>query len=402
MREKRCVARWISMVVVCMLVLSGCGTEEADNESQHIMMSGKEESGRYKVSEINVPDPLDPQNKDGSDYQGEDFEGFVNDLQGKPALYYHTFTLEGEEYFASVTRWALSDTNEWKVEELCENSMSEFLNQKYEQVVLWKWFRIEKFRRGDDGSLYALFTYCIPDTVQEGETTTELETYKYSVLQIDEDNDQIFEIPLSDFDYSEEVRFRMDNDVPLGRDFTDYHVFEDGRILFLYTESGGEYGKIVDGETGQTMEELGNIVNGRRRFAFGESEIIFFSGENKQFRVLAIPDLKEDNTFGSTLSDDVSGKEWCYGMNPDTWELFLCNETGIYSAVSYLDSDEVECLTANTDLSALDPVVAGEANIKDFLVGENNDFYVCLMSTTESAGGVDENSYEIVHYEKEQ
>lgn len=397
MGKKMCMTRWISIFLVCILALSGCGTGEADNGQQEIVIPEEENVGRYKVSEISVPDPLLPINSDASDYQGDSFEGFSSDPQGKPALYYNTFTIESEEYFASLTRWALTDTNEWKSEELCENSLGEFLNQKYEQVG-WKRFQMDRFRRGDDGSLYAFFTYCVSETSQDEGGKMEMETYKYSILQIDEENDQIFEIPLADFSYSEEVRFRMNEGVPVGIDLTDYHVFEDGRILLIYTESGGEYGKIVDGETGQTLEEMGNIVNGRKEFAFGESEIIFFSGENKQFRVLSIPELKEDNTFGSALSEEVTGKEWCYYTNPDTWELFLCNGTGIYSAVSYLDSDEVECLTTNTDISALDPVVSGDEYINDFFAGEENDFYICLVSYDDST---DLSTYELLHYEKE-
>lgn len=320
------------------------------------------------------------------------------------AIYYDTFSIEGEEYFATLTRWTLMETNDWKQEELCENSLSEFLNQKYEQIG-WKWFKLNQFCRGDDGSLYGIFTYCVKEMAKGGEgeesVDTEMETQRYSVLQIDEENDQIFEIPLADFVHTQEVRFRLEEDTASGIDFTDYHIFEDGNILLIYTESGGEYGKLVDGETGQTLQELGNIVNGRKRFAFGENELIFFSGENNQFRVLSIPDLTEDNVFGSQLSEEVTSKEWQYYTNPDTWELFLCNETGVYSAVSYLDSDEVSCLTDHTDLSQLSSVAMDEEHILNFLVGEDTDFYICLTGPWESQEiGLEASQYRLIYYKK--
>lgn len=395
--------KMLAAFLICATALCGCGKEESLQEpAQNITITEEEESGRYEAEEIYMPDSLQPESAEGSDYAGDEFSGVVSDPQGKPAVYYNSFSIEGEEYFATLTRWSLTDANDWKQEELCENSLSEFLNQKYEQIG-WKWFKLNQFRRGDDGSLYGIFTYCIKEISkgEEGEESvdTEMETQKYSVLQIDEENDQIFEIPLVDFVHTQEVRFRLEEDTVSGIDFTDYHIFEDGNVLLIYTESGGEYGKIVDGETGQTLDELGNIVNGRKRFAFGESEIIFFSGENKQFRVLGIPELTEDHTFGSQLSEEVSGKEWHYYTNPDTWELFLCNETGIYSAVSYLDSDDVVCLTKNTDLSDLSQVTMGEENILNFMIGEDSDFYICLTSPW-NENGVEANKYRLIHYKK--
>ena len=391
--------KMISIFLVCLLVLSGCGKEEATQE-QDIVISNEEEGARYEKTELPLPDSLMLENVDGSDYIGNDFDGFVSDLQGRPALYYLTFTIESEEYLATITRWMLTeDGNDWIEEDLCENSLSEFLNQKHEQVE-WKRFTIDQFRRGDDGSLYAIFTYMIKETIEENEEKTEMETQKYSVLQIDEENDRVFEIPLADFIYSAEERYRMDDDMPEGLDFTDYHIFEDGNLLFIYMESGGEYGKIIDGETGQTLTELGNIVNGRKSFTFGESEIIFFSNDIMQFQVLSTPELEEDNTFGAELGEDVLGKEWHYYMNPDTWELYLCNETGVYSAVSYADSDEVECLTTNTDLTDLEALSMGDGNILDFFVGQENDFYVCLIEQTEEYGRTTA-QFRMLHYQKE-
>ncbi len=395
--------RLLAVCLIASFVLCSCGKDDPVQE-QNITITDEEEDGRYEAVEIEMPDPLRPENAQGSDYAGDDFSGVVSDLQGRPAIYYDTFSIEGEEYFATLTRWTLMETNDWKQEELCENSLSEFLNQKYEQIG-WKWFKLNQFCRGDDGSLYGIFTYCVKEMAKGGEgeesVDTEMETQRYSVLQIDEENDQIFEIPLADFVHTQEVRFRLEEDTASGIDFTDYHIFEDGNILLIYTESGGEYGKLVDGETGQTLQELGNIVNGRKRFAFGENELIFFSGENNQFRVLSIPDLTEDNVFGSQLSEEVTSKEWQYYTNPDTWELFLCNETGVYSAVSYLDSDEVSCLTDHTDLSQLSSVAMDEEHILNFLVGEDTDFYICLTGPWESQEiGLKASQYRLIYYKK--
>lgn len=384
--------------MICIMALSGCGGSIAQKENQEMNLAQKEEEARYEMAELTIPDSLMAENAQGSDYIGDSFEGFVSDLQGKPAVYYSNISLEGEEYFSTITRWTL-DGNNWQEDLLCENSFSEFLNQKYEQTS-WKRCQLGKFRRGDNGSLYGVFSYYVTESSEEDGEVTEKKTEKYSILEIDEENDRIFEIPLMDMESvaTEETGFgRRSEEDTIGIDIRDYHAFEDGNILIVYSESGGEYGRIIDGETGYTAKELGNIVNGRRKFAFGESEIVFFSNDVMKFRVLSVPDLEEQNVFGAQLSEEVIGKDWFYYVNPDTWEMFLCNETGVYEALNYQDSDDVECISGNADLEGL---LAEGGQILDFFMGEEEDFYLCLYETTEEYG-VESNQYRMVHYVKE-
>lgn len=384
----------LSILLIGMLVLSGCGKEEKETQGQ-LSVSEEENKVKYEVSELTIPDALQAENAQGSDYVGNDFQGFISDPQGKPALYYCSFSLENEEYSAAVTRWTLAEETDWQDEDLCENSLSEFLNQKYEQVE-WKRFQLDQFRRGDDGSLYGILTYYVKETKEEDGEMTEFETQKFSILELDEENDRVFEIPIADVSSSVEKENRPFGEEPTGIDFTNYHAFEDGNILLIYTESGSENGRMIDGETGQTVHELGNIVNGRRRFAFGESELIFFSNDSMKFQVLSMPDLEEQNVFGSQLNSEIISKDWFFSVNPDTWELFLCNETGVYQATGYQDSDDVTCLTSGTDMSAL---VEGEGMISDFYMADEKDFYVCLQETVEEYG--EETSiYRMLHYQK--
>lgn len=384
----------LSILMVAMLVLAGCGKEEAETEGQ-LSVADDENKVRYELVELPLPDSLMAENSQGSDYAGNNFQGFVSDPQGNPAVYYTTFSIENEEYTAAITRWTLDGENDWQDEDLCENSLSEFLNQKYEQVE-WKRFQLDQFRRGDDGSLYSILTYFIKEKKEENGETTDYETQKFSVIELDEENDRVFEIPIADISYSSEEEDRFRGEDVTGIDFTNYHAFEDGNILLIYTESGSENGILIDGETGQTVHELGNIVNGRRRFAFGESELIFFSNDSMKFQVLSMPDLEEQNMFGSQLSQEVIGKDWYFSVNPDTWELFLCNETGVYQATGYQDADEVQCLTSNTDMSAL---IEGEGLICDFYMADEHDFYVCLQETTEEYGE-ETMMYRMLHYRK--
>lgn len=384
----------LGILLAVLMVLAGCGKEEVKTDGQ-LSVTDDENQIKYELVELPLPDSLMPENSQGSDYIGNDFQGFVSDLQGDPAVYYSTFSLENEEYDAAITRWTLTEGNDWEDEDLCENSLSDFLNRKYEQVE-WKRFSLDKFRRGDDGSLYAVLTYYIKEKKEENGETSDYETQRFSVLEIDEENDRVFEIPINDISYSVEEDGRFRGEEMTGIDFTNYHAFEDGSILLIYAESGSENGKIIDGETGQTIQELGNIVNGRRRFAFGESELVFFSNDSMKFQVLSMPDLEDQSTFGSQLNQEVIGKDWFFSVNPDTWELFLCNETGVYQAVSYQDADDVQCLTSNTDMSAL---TEGGGMICDFYMAEEQDFYVCLQETMEEYG--EESSYyRIFHYRK--
>ncbi len=385
--------RIAGIVLICMMILSACGEEKPEEGKQSIQVEEKEAA--YEVKELSLPESLMTENAQGSDYIGDDFSGFVSDLQGGPAIYYSDFTIENEEYTASITRCALDENKNWESEELCEYSVSEFLNQKYEQVS-WVRCRIQDFRRGDNGSLYAIFVYYVKEDVVVEEETKEMMAEKYSVLEIDEENDSLYEIPLEIGPPPQEIR--GDDWETSVEWISDYHVFEDGSILIISSDNGGNFGYLIDGESGQVSEEVGNIVTGKRRFAFGESEIMFFSNNSNCFEVLSMPDLKKDNTFGSALGEDVLGKDWYFYVNQDTWEAFMCNTGGVYKAVSYQNSDEVECLTERTNM---DDLSDGNANILDFFVGPEEEFYICMVETIEEYG-VEQRQFRIVEYEKEE
>ncbi|MCM1244474.1 MAG: hypothetical protein NC293_02390 [Roseburia sp.] len=385
--------RLVSIMLICVLVLSACGKQETEGEGEKDLQM-KETVEPYQVKEMPLPDPLILDNSDGSDYIGNTFSGFVADLEEKPGIYYSNFSFEAEEYVATISRWSLDEEGNWLSEELCENSLSEFLNQKYEQLE-WQRCKVENFRRGDNGSLYAVFTYYMKETkVVEGEDT-DMIRQKYSILEIDEENDHIFEVPLEIGPAAlNAIGYEWEPAVDwLG----DYHIFEDGSIFILSTDSGGGYGYLVDGETGQVIDEVGNVVTGKRKFAFGESEIIFYSNEKKRFQVLSFPELEEQNTFGSELDDSVLGKEWSFYVNSDTWQVYLCNKSGLYRAAGYQNSDEVEWLTERTDMSEVEQA---DSEILDLFVGADEDFYICMMEATEEFGQVLK-GYRIVHFFKE-
>ena len=139
--------KFLGILLACVMVLSACGKETKESEKQTLQV--EEEGTRYTMEEVSLPDPLISENSEGSDYVGDDFSGFVPDLDGKPAVYYSNFSIENEEYYASVTRWSLDEDKNWVCEDLCENSLSEFMNQKYEQVS-WGRCSIHDFKRGDD------------------------------------------------------------------------------------------------------------------------------------------------------------------------------------------------------------------------------------------------------------
>lgn len=384
----------LSILLACSLVLCGCGSSENKEKEQDVQLAQKEENQRYESKELTLPDPLMTENANGSDYIGNEFDGFTADLKGNPAVYYCNLSMEYSEYVASVSRWTLDGKGNWESDELCDTALSDFLNGKYEQVE-WNKCTINHFERGDNGSLYAIFTYYTKQDIEvDGEKTEGLAT-KYSVLEIDEDNDRVFEIPLEVGPEVQENNGRINWEDQVAW-ITDYHAFEEGNILIVCGDSGGGYGYLIDGETGKTIKELGNMVTGKTRFAFCESDLIYFSkGENK-FQVLGIPDLQQENTFGSKLGDDVLGKDWFYYVNPDTWELYLCNSGGIYKVANYQNSDDVERITEPTVFEGLSD---GKTNILDFFMGEKDDFYICLVETTEEYGQKS-NTFRMLHYTK--
>ena len=98
----------LAITLASMLVLSSCGSSEQVKKETTDISQTKEEA-RYESKEMSLPDPLQTANASASDYLGASFEGFVADLQGKPAVYSSDFTLEDDEYNATISRWTLDE-----------------------------------------------------------------------------------------------------------------------------------------------------------------------------------------------------------------------------------------------------------------------------------------------------
>ena len=382
----------ISIALACALVLGGCGNSETEKKEQTDVSKVKEEV-RYESNEMSLPDLLQTENASNMDYLGNSFDGFVADLQGKPAVYSSDITLEDEEYNAAINRWTLDEKGNWETDQLCDVSLSEFLNNRYEQKE-WMRCKIQNFRRGDNGNLYAIFVYYEKADIEVNGEVTDGVAEKYSILEMDEENDSVYEIPL---EVAPQVRDDFGRRDSVEVDWiTDYHIYEDGNILLICGESGGGYGYYIDGETGKILNDLGSVISSKTRFAYGESEMMYYSKALKSFEVLSIPDLEEQNKFGENLGEDVLGKEWYFYMDPDTWQLYMFNGESVYRVPNYQSGQEIDSITSAT---TFDNLAEGRATVMDFFVGENEDIYICLVETTEEYG-MESSTYRMVHYTK--
>lgn len=382
----------ISIALACALVLGGCGNSETEKKEQTDVSKVKEEV-RYESNEMSLPDLLQTENASNMDYLGNSFDGFVADLQGKPAVYSSDITLEDEEYNAAINRWTLDEKGNWETDQLCDVSLSEFLNNRYEQKE-WMRCKIQNFRRGDNGNLYAIFVYYEKADIEVNGEVTDGVAEKYSILEMDEENDSVYEIPL---EVAPQVREDFGRRDSVEVDWiTDYHIYEDGNILLICGESGGGYGYYIDGETGKILNDLGSVISSKTRFAYGESEMMYYSKALKSFEVLSIPDLEEQNKFGENLGEDVLGKEWYFYMDPDTWQLYMFNGESVYRVPNYQSGQEIDSITSAT---TFDNLAEGRATVMDFFVGENEDIYICLVETTEEYG-MESSTYRMVHYTK--
>ena len=382
----------ISIALACALVLGGCGNSETEKKEQTDVSKVKEEV-RYESNEMSLPDLLQTENASNMDYLGNSFDGFVADLQGKPAVYSSDITLEDEEYTAAINRWTLDEKGNWETDQLCDVSLSEFLNNRYEQKE-WMRCKIQNFRRGDNGNLYAIFVYYEKADIEVNGEVTDGVAEKYSILEMDEENDSVYEIPL---EVAPQVREDFGRRDSVEVDWiTDYHIYEDGNILLICGESGGGYGYYIDGETGKILNDLGSVISSKTRFAYGESEMMYYSKALKSFEVLSIPDLEEQNKFGENLGEDVLGKEWYFYMDPDTWQLYMFNGESVYRVPNYQSGQEIDSITSAT---TFDNLAEGRATVMDFFVGENEDIYICLVETTEEYG-IESSTYRMVHYTK--
>lgn len=382
----------ISIALACAVVLGGCGNSETEKKEQTDVSKVKEEV-RYESNEMSLPDLLQTENASNMDYLGNSFDGFVADLQGKPAVYSSDITLEDEEYNAAINRWTLDEKGNWETDQLCDVSLSEFLNNRYEQKE-WMRCKIQNFRRGDNGNLYAIFVYYEKADIEVNGEVTDGVAEKYSILEMDEENDSVYEIPL---EVAPQVREDFGRRDSVEVDWiTDYHIYEDGNILLICGESGGGYGYYIDGETGKILNDLGSVISSKTRFAYGESEMMYYSKALKSFEVLSIPDLEEQNKFGENLGEDVLGKDWYFYMDPDTWQLYMFNGESVYRVPNYQSGQEIDSITSAT---TFDNLAEGRATVMDFFVGENEDIYICLVEATEEYG-MESSTYRMVHYTK--
>ena len=52
-----------------------------------------------------------------------------------------------------------------------------------------------------------------------------------------------------------------------------------------------------------------------------------------------------------------------------------------------------------TSATTFDDLAQGQATVMDFFVGDNEDYYICLVETTEEYGQ-ESSSYRMIHYTK--
>lgn len=381
--------RFLCMALICAMAFTACGEEETSNNTQ--IVKQEENEIKYELIQVTLPDAFAPDNMVNSfgEPTANNNVGFVADVQGNPAVYQCNMSFEGEEYNTSITRYTLNAKGkDWETEDLCNESLSKFLNAQYEKKE-WKRCEISDFKRGDNGNLYCVFTYYVPEE-EDGE---EVMMPYVSILEVDEDNDKLFEIPLQD------IKFQSQKDRRPGADWqqqmsllADYHAMEDGQILVTLDSMQSI---LVDGESGKTLAEVGSLMSERKANAYGEGEMIFYSSADNAFEVVDIENGEKENEFGKSLGDDELAKDWNLFMNADTWELYAFNGSQIYKTTSYQDADEFETLTGDADMAE----VVGMGTVLDFFVDEEEGFYIITreMGMTDEAQVSD---YKIMHLKK--
>ncbi|MCR5798294.1 MAG: hypothetical protein K6G63_10305 [Eubacterium sp.] len=385
-------------LVGVMLISSSACTKKEEKKIEPIEMPKQEEKVLYQKEDLEIPDALDAEFSYDGTYTGNDFSGFVADLQGNPAVYSAKVNREGEEYTASISRFTLKENKKsWKSEDLCENALSKFMTNKKEQYP-WTKFTISQFRRGDNGTLYCVFTYYMKeDKETKGKKLTEVVPY-VSILELGEDSDTVNEILLPGFDTKGDglvmAGQRRRDELGNQNIISDYHVFEDGNILLIKEESGVFSGTLVDGESGQTIENIGVLVTQRKRVGFLESEYIYLSPETKKFQVASIPDKEVLNEMGDNIDEAVMDADWFYSVNPNTWALYFYSPAGIYRSDSYQTDKDLTLVTEVEEES-----VGGEVQLLDFFAADDEDFYLCYVETKQEYREITR-TYNITRYSK--
>lgn len=288
------------------------------------------------------------------------------DREGRLAMYVPEQGMDDGDYYEQVTEYALNSDGSWERKNICEKSITK---RVFKSKGSWI-YSMPYIIRGDDGELYALLQMDWPD-VEEDEDGTP--STQYSVLQLDEEQDQFYEIALRLDDRSLEG---VDTSADV---LSKFHVLEDGTLFFVF---GNRTAIQFDADTGAPVAVCENIPDNAfaQNVCYGEKEFIFYSSSSKLLGVLDLETMTVARNFGEEIEESYRKREWLFDTHTDDWTMYGFNTSGLYSIRLTGKNASIQRISRDNSFDSLTDVT-----LYDALVDENQNVYVLIRKKAEDS-----------------
>ncbi len=372
---------WVVFLLAVVMSLTGCGEEKGESQPSR---KPEEQTAEYRQDDfVTLPD-------EGMYHQDNLLvTNIERDMSGRPALYMMEGGLdESEEPYAQIIRYSLSEQGEWDMNMICAESLTKRVKRTDGRA-----FALPYICRGDDGNLYALLQIggiTEEDNGQQYEMPEEEDTAapEYSVLQLDEEKDSFYEVPLqTDSGGDDEAEGSQGSDK-----VNQFHVMEDGSPFLVF---GAGKAVFFDSETGAvTSTETVTDRAFEKNVGFGEQEFIYYSSASKLFQVMDKDNMTVRTTFGQEIEESDRGKDWYFDTHTDDWLMYAFNLSGLYQIGEQGKKMTISALSEYGSFDGLNG-----ATIYDVLVDEQENVYVLIRRQAEDSYAYDEQwDFGIVKY----
>lgn len=336
------------IVLLFVLLLTSCGREDAQTVKKSVETDRKIS---YREQEF-CPLPYD------GFYDGDMLHvtNLERNQEGLPAMYCLEMGWDAvTSVYAQITEYSLSAKGNWTQKVIGKKSLTKKLKKNSEAV-----FDMPFITRGDDGNLYALL-----QTGNEDKKT-------YSVLQMEEDADTLYEVKLQK-DYADEDSMALWQD-----DIAQFHVMEDGEIYLIFT--GGSV-MSFDPDSGAPLFVSVSVPDSALcgQVGFLEHAFVYYSSSAGLFGMLDRETMTVSGTFGNEIAENRRGREWHFDTNTDNWNTYAFNTLGLYALDEKGKKMTTVCLSEDHAFSSLE-----EAVIYDVLVDAKETVYLLVRQKAES------------------
>lgn len=289
------------------------------------------------------------------------------DREGRLAMYIPEQGMDEGEPYQQVTEYVLGKDGNWERKDICAKSLTKRVFKSKESWI----YSMPYVIRGDDGELYVLLQMEWPDV--EGDSEEDVRATRYSVLQLDEEQDEFYEVSIRLDD-----RSLSEIDTSAGA-LKMFHVLEDGTLFFAF---GNRNAVQFDADSGAPVAVCENVPDNALvgNVGYGDKQFVFYSTSNKFLNILDLDSMTVVNTFGEEIQEDYRKREWYYDTHAEDGSIFGFNTSGLYSIRLAGKKVTVQKISRDSSFDSL-----ADATIYDVLVDDEKNIYILIRKRPEGS-----------------